>query len=907
MGLAEKAQAFTHQTWLEYGPSAASVRAGNARVRTILSDMGTELGIADLRDLVDSFVPGAGPPMVEAAAAVGPEGPGPGPFMFPMAIGVPGTQHILDNVLYSSVRLLELWPSFEKELKAVAQWLAPIGNRRALQHMLRVRVPEEQEAIQKLDRTMDWFAQWRWKTLSSCLYALCLLEPPLRLVTAVTTLRDLARRRKTTGDVDKFWAGIDSQRFWNTVVFLMELLEPMRTFAAWVRGCDCCEDRRKGGKAVDCPWAGCRAAGLCARWRQAMQELEELRLESQGPAAHDRDLVLSHMLGALDVKMRWVDDGPFLLWQLFDPSGPAVAGRMLAERDQLVEAGGRPHRVVEHFAGAGALRSAMSAFAAGAGMSAQLEEEVKSYCLGKIDDAWAEAGHRDASTVLKRCTSVRTPYVSAFLRSNHILEEFDRMDRRQRGRFYKLIRKWVAVAQPDARKARRLQRVRRARTAAPKSSTLKRTLGVVYRFNEIAMQEWDRQLGGIALSALSTEPAVRRSIVSRLQAEHVQATFPVGEVLSICDMEDGRLVACEEGPEGGRAGAQDRYFMVLNLHAQRQRRVSTTASHIEAQMACQVSVQRFEVLDRAGHEEGSSTTVRVRMRGRPEVVDFLDMFSWSALTTGVRQWTATAATEPGVRLLSNASPLPICDDWQDRRISTWTALTGLKDRGWVGGSKPPDVHGAASDRCFRARDPVECKDYLRCLLGLDTLVPADHAGLPSRQANMYYTCVLAARSVEGVPVGKSAKQYKEWLRSRGPAADGAGLLEDDEEEDAEGSAVEDNTEAAEEEEEEEALVPSHADLRPVSRSFAAGGGGEKQARCGARRQLGSAAVAGGAGGPSCRWWGRRGGGWLRRDRRRRCGRGRRRTRWLQWRQEARRRRPTSAAAAPPLQASLQGR
>ena len=129
--------------------------------------------------------------MIEAAAAVGPEGPVPGPpsFMFPLAIGVPGTQHILDNVLY------ELWPSFEKELKAVAQWLAPIGNRRALQHMLRVRVPEEEEAIQKLDRTMDRFAQWRWKTLSSCLYALCLLEPPLRLVTAVTTLRDLARRR----------------------------------------------------------------------------------------------------------------------------------------------------------------------------------------------------------------------------------------------------------------------------------------------------------------------------------------------------------------------------------------------------------------------------------------------------------------------------------------------------------------------------------------------------------------------------------------------------------------------------------------------------------------------------------------------------------------------------------------
>ena len=114
-----------------------------------------------------------------------------------------------------------------------------------------------------------------------------------------------------------------------------------------------------------------------------MQELEELRQDTQGPAAHDRDLVLSHMLSALDVKMRWVDDGPFLLWRLFDPEGPAVPGRRLAERGQLVEAGGRPHRVVERFTGAGALRSAMQAFAAGAGMSAELEGRLSRTALGR--------------------------------------------------------------------------------------------------------------------------------------------------------------------------------------------------------------------------------------------------------------------------------------------------------------------------------------------------------------------------------------------------------------------------------------------------------------------------------------------------------------------------------------------
>ena len=700
MGLAEKAQAFAHQTWLDYGPSATSVRAGNARVRTILSDMGTELGIADLRDFVDSFIPAgagwAGAPMqVGAAEADQEEEPEPA-FMFPNAIGVPGTQHILDNVLYSSIKLLELWPSFEKELKAVAQWLAPVGNRRALQHMLRLRVPAEEEVIQKLDRTMDRFAQWRWKTLSSCLYSLSQLEPALRLVTAVTTLEVLARRRKTRGDVDKFWAGIDSHHFWSTVTFLLEVVEPMRTFAAWVRGCECCEAQRKAGKEVDCPWAGCRAASLFGRWRQAMQELQEMREDSQGPWADERLPVLSHMLSALDVKMRWVDDGPFLLWRLFDPDGPAVAGRMLAERDQLVEAGGRAHRVVERFTGAGALRRPMQAFAAGAGMSAELEEEVKSYCLGKIDDTWAEAGHRDASRVLKRCTSVTLPYVSAFLRSDHILAEIDRMDRGQRGRFHKLLRSWAAIGQPDAKKARRLKRRRdmKAKANGPgKRNAWKRTMGVVYRFDEIAMQEWDRQLGGVALSALSNQPTLRRSIVDRLQAEHLQSVLPVGKVLSICDAENGRLVAREAGLGPDREpGDREAYLMVLNLHSRRQRRVATTTCRVEAQMACQVSVQRFEVMDRAADQEEGA--VRVRTRGLPEVVDLLDLFTWSALTTGVRRWSATAA-EPGVRLLCSASPLPICDDWRDPRICLHLDRPGLPQGPGLGRGRRQAPQGAS--------------------------------------------------------------------------------------------------------------------------------------------------------------------------------------------------------------------
>ena len=55
-GLAEKVQAHIHQTWLEYGPSLEQVRAANADVRQVISDMGTELAIADTADVLQACI-----------------------------------------------------------------------------------------------------------------------------------------------------------------------------------------------------------------------------------------------------------------------------------------------------------------------------------------------------------------------------------------------------------------------------------------------------------------------------------------------------------------------------------------------------------------------------------------------------------------------------------------------------------------------------------------------------------------------------------------------------------------------------------------------------------------------------------------------------------------------------------
>ena len=52
-GLADNVQARLHQTWLDHGPIVGQVRAANADVRQVLTDMGTELGVVDFPYVLD--------------------------------------------------------------------------------------------------------------------------------------------------------------------------------------------------------------------------------------------------------------------------------------------------------------------------------------------------------------------------------------------------------------------------------------------------------------------------------------------------------------------------------------------------------------------------------------------------------------------------------------------------------------------------------------------------------------------------------------------------------------------------------------------------------------------------------------------------------------------------------------
>ena len=414
-GLADKVQATVHATWLEYGPSLHTLAQANLDVRQVLTDMGTELGIADAAAVDSLCVPTKRKPIWSSSSRPGLDG---GALLFPLALGVPGMQHILDSILKDSLRALSWWPIWQAQAKAVSQWLGYENHRDFLQSLLASLGEGASEAEESLRHGCDTFATWRWHTLAAVTADLCRLEGPVRA--AMGTLRksaELGSRDST--HAQEVWQAVNDEEFWAKAHGLQMLVNPFKELAGWIRGCSCHEAELRLGHEVQCPWKGCRARELVPRLRAFEQTLTAIRNQATecpcpGLGVSEVIAVVTRQLAFLRVKMQWAHEPPFLIWQVDKPEAARI---FLDMHDQQVRSGGQPHRVTQHFAGpTSPLRSHMEAYADGQGMSFLLRSEVLSYQCCMLDDTWVEAVHRDISGTGRKKPMAKMPFRFASLR-----------------------------------------------------------------------------------------------------------------------------------------------------------------------------------------------------------------------------------------------------------------------------------------------------------------------------------------------------------------------------------------------------------------------------------------------------------------------------------------------------------
>ena len=106
----------------------------------------------------------------------------------------------------------------------------------------------------------DRCAKWRWKTLEKVTADLLRLEAAVRAAVASIGSADALKTRD--GKFGVFFATVQDSAFWERTRWVNQILQPLKKFAAWIRGCECCEDQRIHKKTVVCDRQGCRASSL---------------------------------------------------------------------------------------------------------------------------------------------------------------------------------------------------------------------------------------------------------------------------------------------------------------------------------------------------------------------------------------------------------------------------------------------------------------------------------------------------------------------------------------------------------------------------------------------------------------------------------------------------------------------
>ena len=184
LGLADKIQTHLHQVWLEYGPRVDDVRIANADVRQCLTDMGTEIGIADAKDTV-------GHCLGQPSADHGVTG-----HLYPLALCVPGAQHIIDIALVQGLNSLPWCGGWQQTAKVMCQWLGAQMHRDLLAEFL---PPPPQgiggqfELVTVLEAGVYISAEWRWKTLDNVTRGLTRVEEAIVAALArVSSVHQLA-------------------------------------------------------------------------------------------------------------------------------------------------------------------------------------------------------------------------------------------------------------------------------------------------------------------------------------------------------------------------------------------------------------------------------------------------------------------------------------------------------------------------------------------------------------------------------------------------------------------------------------------------------------------------------------------------------------------------------------------
>ena len=307
--VADKVSCLIHQCWLEYGPSSSDIRTSNARVRQCLSDMGTEFAICDYPDVIDQC-------MVSRMKTSGPRVES--DFLFPLALKIPGSLHLIDWVLKRACCSFSWWPEWSAKPKLIMQFLSSQNQRERMQAWISEYEQDTEvrdTLVRSLDRSANRFAKWRWQTLREVIVGMLRMRNALKFVASGPNASKLFSSKEDKSR--ELCNAIIDDATWARTEALRDVLRPLTDFSGWIRGCACHEAELKRGIRIQCPWKGCRGPLLASKLNDVLGVMHNIRESFEGNDAvthADMSYTIGMAMSDLSNKFHWVKEPPYLIW-----------------------------------------------------------------------------------------------------------------------------------------------------------------------------------------------------------------------------------------------------------------------------------------------------------------------------------------------------------------------------------------------------------------------------------------------------------------------------------------------------------------------------------------------------------------------------------------------------------------
>ena len=176
------------------------------------------------------------------------------------------------------------------------------------------------DIAKSLARTLGRFAKSRWRTLGTSVADLFHLETCMKLVMQAVDNGDASLGVRDSGKTLSIKQAVLDKDFWRQARAISVFVQPLLLFSSWTHGCDCHNALRVHGPQVQFPLKGCRARGSAKRMDTVLQQLRDIRHSLESDQFGDTATLcltqaMTQVIAGFELKMRWVNGLPYLIWQ----------------------------------------------------------------------------------------------------------------------------------------------------------------------------------------------------------------------------------------------------------------------------------------------------------------------------------------------------------------------------------------------------------------------------------------------------------------------------------------------------------------------------------------------------------------------------------------------------------------